>query len=137
MVAGVPIPIRKAKAKKGWSDQVLKTPRNKCKTVWTSYGIAANFIPFLPKTEQVVLQNLNKFYYNIAVSRVQTAIAMEDHFLVWMEDPKASRKLIRFDSGSNVACSLADENNFYLYKLMTVFVKQGNNQTPDIYTFDH
>ena len=109
----------------------------KSKQTWTSYGIAANFIPFLSKTEQVALQTLNQFFYKVAVSRVQTAIALQDHFLVWMEDPKASRKLIRFDSGTNHACSLPDENSFYLYKLMTVFVKVKNCRTPDIYTYDH
>ena len=38
--------------------------------VWTSYGIAMNFMPFLRGDEQVKLQSANLFWYAIAVSRV-------------------------------------------------------------------
>ena len=39
--------------------------------VWTSYGIANNFMLFLLPLEQIELQKLNLFWYNIAVGRSQ------------------------------------------------------------------
>ena len=44
--------------------------RGKEYKVWTSFGIAMEFLPYLPTSEQVRLQNLNQFWYKIAVSRV-------------------------------------------------------------------
>ena len=42
----------------------------KSRRVWTSYGIMLATFPNLSKKEKTLLQGLNRFFYDIAVSRV-------------------------------------------------------------------
>lgn len=45
-------------------------------SVWMSYGVSRNIINFLEPDDQIQLQKLNKFYYRIAVSRVQIKVVL-------------------------------------------------------------
>ena len=49
----------------------LTADLGRCKAVWQSYGIAMAMLPWLGTIEALQPQALNKFWYQIAVSRVQ------------------------------------------------------------------
>ena len=44
--------------------------------VWTSYGIMMDVLPSFTPKELIYLQNINRFFYDIAVSRVQVVIKL-------------------------------------------------------------
>ena len=54
-----------------------------CRKVWTSYGIAMHLLSFLQPREVCQDQLLNRFFYDIAICRVQTRINVirPQHFL--------------------------------------------------------
>ena len=50
-----------------------------CRKLWTSYGFGTNFLPFFEVSEQVWLQLLCKFFYEVALSRVATRVYFHDY----------------------------------------------------------
>ena len=54
-----------------------KICKGKSRLVWTSFGIAMEYLPFLKTYEQIKMQKLNLFYYTIAISRVQHTVNLE------------------------------------------------------------
>ena len=48
----------------------ITASKTKSKSVWTSYGIAIHLVKFLHSREEVWMQTLNRFWYEIGVSRV-------------------------------------------------------------------
>ena len=50
-------------------DIELTATAAECHRVWTNFGIAMTFLPNLESLEQIRLQMINQFWYNIAVSR--------------------------------------------------------------------
>ena len=55
---------------------IVTANRGKSRLIWTSYGIIFEVYYNLNKKEQIELQKLNKFFYRIAVGRVQTKIML-------------------------------------------------------------
>ena len=55
-----------------------------CRLVWTSFGIMRSLFPFLTKKEVLQMQSCGKFFYDIAVSRVQLKfyIPIEHYFIL-------------------------------------------------------
>ena len=58
----------------------LNARKKHCRQIWTSYGITMISLPFLGDLGQVVLQKLNKFFYNIAICRVQVSIITDSTY---------------------------------------------------------
>ena len=57
--------------KSGWTGEIsLTATANKCKALWTSFGIFMVTVPYLDKEQATRLQQLNKFTYNIGIGRV-------------------------------------------------------------------
>ena len=53
------------------------------RSVWTSFGIMRSMFPFLTWQEVLQMQSCGKFFYDIAISRVQLKLCMPiDHYLV-------------------------------------------------------
>ena len=62
------------------------------KRVWTSYGIFNEVLPNLFPHEQINLQSVNRFFYDIAVSRVQISIEKPTLFFADCELLQSSMK---------------------------------------------
>lgn len=56
----------------------LTASQEKCRRVWTSFGIGRVVLDHLWPVEAFNLQALNRFWYNSAVSRVQTRILLNE-----------------------------------------------------------
>ena len=56
------------------SELKLKKTKDQARSVWTSYGIGIALLSYLTDIESSHLQRLNKFAYNILVSRVLTKL---------------------------------------------------------------
>ena len=70
-----------------WHGYRANATQVKRRLVWTSYGIAMVALPFLEEVEQINLQALNLFWYQIAISRVQTIIYEAcPMFFYWCND---------------------------------------------------
>ena len=59
----------------------MNATKVRAKLIWTSFGICINLLPYLRTDEQIDLQNLNRFAYDILVSRVQTIIPLPSYLL--------------------------------------------------------
>ena len=44
--------------------------KGKSRRAWTSFGVAQNFLTFMDDLDRITIQLANKFFYDIAVSRV-------------------------------------------------------------------
>ena len=53
---------------------LLTASKQKCRSIWVSYGIANVLYLFLRKVKVFSWQQLNRFHYESAISRVQTRI---------------------------------------------------------------
>ena len=51
--------------------------KEQCQKLWTSYGFATFLLLYLAPLQQITLQQLNKFWYNIAISRVLISTAVD------------------------------------------------------------
>ena len=69
-------------------------PMSLSKKVWTSYGIMMAVLPYLSNQEQINLQALNRFFYEIAVSRVQVSIKLP--LPTYLYSNKSTLKLSKF-----------------------------------------
>ena len=50
--------------------------KDRSRLIWTSYGVGTRLLPYLNHLEQIEMQTLNKFSYDIMVSRVITVITL-------------------------------------------------------------
>ena len=55
---------------------------DRSRQVWTSFGIGINFLPYLNDYEQIRLHDLNTFWYNSAVGRVQIKVIRRQTVMV-------------------------------------------------------
>ena len=60
-----------------FAEIALTATERKCWSIYTSYGIWSEVLPYMKPQEQLKLQTLNLFFYNIAVSRVMTTIILK------------------------------------------------------------
>ena len=55
--------------------------------VWTSFGIMRSLFPFLTKKEVLQMQSCGKFFYEIAVSRVQLKLWLPiEHYFILSDE---------------------------------------------------
>ena len=75
--------------------------------LWTSYGIFMSLKLFLTPFEILQLQALNQFFYEHAISRVQSKLLhsfakpVDTNFLVWMYSRKFTDKIALVDKDLN------------------------------------
>lgn len=55
--------------------------KEKARKVYTTFGVGRVVLEFLHQWEKIKGQLLNKFMYNIGISRAQTRIFLEDYFI--------------------------------------------------------
>ena len=80
-------------------DIELTATSEDCRCVWTNFGIAMSFLPNLESIEQIRLQQINQFWYNIAVSRAQTRIEAHEYvaqFQIYQPDEEIL-KIVRLE----------------------------------------
>lgn len=77
--------------------------KNHRRKVWVSFGIFDTVSLFLSGYEFISLQSVNRFCYNIAVSRVQCRISNERRiYFVWPSAGSLSKAIVSFSETSGV-----------------------------------
>ena len=70
-----------------------------CRAVWQSYGVATEVLLWLTKEEATLAQILNRFWYDKAVSRVQTRLLFLQPPISFtmLYEPLFTQTLFRYD----------------------------------------
>ena len=70
---------------KDWAKTAMNAKKERSQKVVTSYGFADHFLRFLEPQEALKLQELNQFWYNIAISRVIMTVRLpvQKYFTFW------------------------------------------------------
>ena len=92
----------------------------KSRKVWTSFGIARGYLPFLYPKEQLDLQELNLFTYNISISRVQIVLKLPE--LIYFTGCDTQGSLYTFDKTYYKTTKICDT---IFRNLQTIQVKDG------------
>ena len=74
-----------------------------CRKVWTSYGIGSALLPFFTVLDQIEFQLLNKFAYDIIVSRVISNLAIRSPvmYFTWRDAKSFRDKLVVYKPEDN------------------------------------
>ena len=79
------------------SEIQLTAAKSQSRRVWTSYGIATCLYPFILPHQVCGWQQLNRFHYESAISRVQTRInTLRYHYLAYPHKGLLSNKAIQY-----------------------------------------
>lgn len=101
-----------------------------CRRLWTSFGIFMQVMPFFTQSDQCMLQCLNRFFYNSAVSRVQTAFnIVRPAFFTWWIGYNNAKTLFKLDK--QLKPYRVSGPNLQLQNFMTVQVKA------EVFGFEH
>ena len=72
--------------------------------VWTSFGIMRSLFPFLTKKEVLQMQSCGKFFYDIAVSRVQLKLCIPiEHYFILSDEDRFKHHIFTVKSTDTVA----------------------------------
>ena len=87
-------------ARYDWQNEYpLTASSEKSLKVWSSFGIGISFLVYLTQFEQFKLENLNTFFYRVAVSRVQSHLKLTfPVYLTWLEGPEFSRTIFKYNT---------------------------------------
>lgn len=73
-----------------------------------------NLIPFLWPQKACEYQLLNRFFYDIAIGRVQTRLTLgEDHLFTYWHEDNLSKMVIGYDKVGGVKCYATDIDMSY------------------------
>ena len=91
--------------------------KSQCRKVWTSYGIAMQLFSFLQPREVCQDQLLNRFFYDIAICRVQTRFKLirPQHLLTYQKKSNLEHTVIGYKWDEGVSYLSTAESKFYWY----------------------
>ena len=97
--------------------------KKKSHTVWTSYGVGTNLAPFMKTNELMALQKLNRFWYEAAVSRVQSVISLQPllyYLSDYSDDETNIGKLYTYDPRTKQAAYIESLEKLSMMDYFTV-----------------
>ena len=82
--------------------------------MWTSYGIAMHFLAFLHSREEVWMQALNRFWYDIGVSRVNVkfklTLELQAFYFTQPHSDKFNSTIFKYDCLSGSFSGIVDQS---------------------------
>ena len=113
----------------------LTASQEHCQRVWQSYGVACEVLAWFDRSQVTQLQQLNRFWYTKAVSRVEPRFSVARPPLLFTIQGDYSRrhKLYLLDPSSMRLSERSDQTIFNFYDYFTVQVKRDLYALRDTY----